>query len=110
MEYLTQAKAQHQVIHSTAQVLLKGNTEENNPDSMLMRMVKFQQGLMLCVSVIGGVLAVKVSRLSFKGNTRLEAVVMSLIPPVNIYCREDWDQEPLTRYLTLKHTNLHSIQ
>jgi hypothetical protein len=105
-EYVAQAKAQNEAIKSTLWHLSVEGLEVDSKDRMLARGTSAQRMLTMGLAAVGGLMAAALSGASFSGPTRRVFVLIAGLPVINIGAREDWFQDDVSRYLTLKYAQL----
>ena len=105
-EYVAQAKAQTQVIRTTLWYLTMDGLDVDSRDRLLARGTSAQRILPMSVAIVGGVTAAVFSGASFRGPTRRVFTLLAVLPVINIAARQDWFQDEVSRYLTLKYAQL----
>lgn len=105
-EYVAQAKAQAQATQSTLWYLTVDGLEVDSNDRMLARGASAQRVVTMGLAIVGGVMAALYKGASIKGPTRRVFAVLAGLPVVNVAAREEWFQDDVSRYLTLKYAQL----
>lgn len=102
-EYVAQAKAQHRAIKDTLDYLsnILEEGEVNPQDIKLARAASWQRMGYLASAIFVGFIAAKLS-----GTTKSAFKLFMAIPVVNIAAREEWFEDNISRYLTLKYSQI----
>lgn len=102
-EYVAQARAQNKAIKATLDYLNSTQVEnEVSPeDAMLARAASVQKVGVLGIMLTGGVVIA-----GFSKARKAPFLLIAALPAINVGAREGWYQDNVSRYLTLKYSQI----